>query len=262
METLDTSGKTQLYTGINDITRIIAMPIADSIKKDLKKASDKEYAKQTAYFFKTGKGQYGEGDIFIGVRTPDIGAIVRAYYKDADMTDIDTLISSPIHEERASGAAILVQKFTSKKATDSEKKKYFDYYIKNGDRFNNWDLVDLTAPKIAGGYLLDKDRKILYTLAAAKSIWKRRISIVCTYTFIKKGDIDDTFNLSEILFSSPEDLMHKAVGWMLRETGKIDMKRLKAFIIKHYEKIPRTALRYAIEKFPENERKKFLKGEF
>jgi 3-methyladenine DNA glycosylase AlkD len=235
---------------------------ADIIRKELEKAADSGYAEQAAYFFKTGKGQYGEGDIFIGVRTPDLKAIIKANHTAATMDDIDELLSSPVHEHRAAAASILVHKYTSRKATEKEKKSYFDYYIRNGDRFNNWDLVDLSAPKIAGHYLLDKDRGILYTLAKARSMWKRRISIVSTHTFIKSGDIDDTFKLSCILFPSGEDLMHKAVGWMLRETGKIDMKRLKKFIIEHYESIPRTALRYAIEKFPENERKKFLKGEF
>jgi 3-methyladenine DNA glycosylase AlkD len=238
------------------------MSVADNVKKELKKASNKEYAKQAAYFFKTGEGQYGEGDIFIGVRVPDAKAIIKKYHKDAEMKDIDILVASPIHEERMAGVSILVHKFSDKKKSEAEKKTYFDYYIKNGDRFNNWDLVDLSAPKIAGKYLLERDRKVLYTLAKSTSIWRRRIAIICTHTFIKNGDIDETFKLSELLFSSPEDLMHKAIGWMLRETGKIDMKRLKAFIIKNYEKIPRTTLRYAIEKFPENERKKFLKGEF
>jgi 3-methyladenine DNA glycosylase AlkD len=234
-------------------------PSLDGLRRELSDAANPEYAKTAAWFFKTGKGEYGEGDVFIGVRVPAIRAIVKGYM-GLSLDDIGRLVRSEIHEERLSGMLLLVMKYKSKKATDTERKVLYDYYIDHADRINNWDLVDLSAPSIAGDYLFSRDRSILKKLARSKCLWERRISIIATQEFIRRGDFSTTLEIAALLLGDTHDLIHKAVGWMLREVGKRDMKTEESFLAKHYRKMPRTMLRYAIEKFPEKKRKRYLEG--
>ena len=194
-------------------------------------------------FFKTGKGEYGEGDRFIGVVVPNIRLVAKEF-KDASFTTVKELLASPWHEMRLCGLLILVQQ--SRKEVSRE---VFDFYLSVTDRINNWDLVDLTAPQIVGGYLLDKPRDVLYCLAESPLLWDNRIAIVSTVTFIRRGDLEDTYQLATKMMGHPHDLMHKAIGWMLREAGKKDSERLYAYVEAHRLEMPRTMLRYAIEKF-------------
>ena len=194
-------------------------------------------------FFKTGKGEYGEGDRFIGVVVPNIRLVAKEF-KDASFTTIKELLASPWHEMRLCGLLILVQQ--SRKEVSRE---VFDFYLSVTDRINNWDLVDLTAPQIVGGYLLDKPRDVLYRLAESPLLWDNRIAIVSTVTFIRRGDLEDTYQLATKMMGHPHDLMHKAIGWMLREAGKKDSERLYDYVEAHRLEMPRTMLRYAIEKF-------------
>jgi 3-methyladenine DNA glycosylase AlkD len=224
--------------------------------KDLQKLSSPEKAKIYQRFFKTGKGEYGEGDVFIGLTMPDQRSIAKKY-QDLSLPKIQQLLKSKIHEYRMSGLMILVNKY--KKASEEEKANIFNFYIKNTKRINNWDLVDVTCPRIVGNFLLNKDKKILYELSRSKNLWERRIAIISTMAFIDKKQFEDALAISEILLPDKHDLIHKAVGWMLREVGKKDENTLKKFLRQHYDQLPRTTLRYAIEKFPETERKKWLK---
>lgn len=194
-------------------------------------------------FFKTGKGEYGEGDRFIGVVVPNIRLVAKEF-KDASFTTIKELLASPWHEMRLCGLLILVQQ--SRKEVSRE---VFDFYLSVTDRINNWDLVDLTAPQIVGGYLLDKPRDVLYRLAESPLLWDNRIAIVSTVTFIRRGDLEDTYQLATKMMGHPHDLMHKAIGWMLREAGKKDSERLYDYVEAQRLEMPRTMLRYAIEKF-------------
>lgn len=194
-------------------------------------------------FFKTGKGEYGEGDRFIGVVVPNIRLVAKEF-KDASFTTVKELLASPWHEMRLCGLLILVQQ--SRKEVSRE---VFDFYLSVTDRINNWDLVDLTAPQIVGGYLLDKPRDVLYRLAESPLLWDNRIAIVSTVTFIRRGDLEDTYQLATKMMGHPHDLMHKAIGWMLREAGKKDSERLYDYVEAHRLEMPRTMLRYAIEKF-------------
>ena len=194
-------------------------------------------------FFKTGKGEYGEGDRFIGVVVPNIRLVAKEF-KDASFTTIKELLASPWHEMRLCGLLILVQQ--SRKEVSRE---VFDFYLSVTDRINNWDLVDLTAPQIVGGYLLDKPRDVLYRLAESPLLWDNRIAIVSTVTFIRRGDLEDTYQLATKMMGHPHELMHKAIGWMLREAGKKDSERLYDYVEAHRLEMPRTMLRYAIEKF-------------
>lgn len=206
-------------------------------------------------FFKTGKGQYGEGDIFLGVVVPDTRAIAKAH-KNATLDTAVSLLASGLHEARLCGLLILVQKFG--KAEENIRKEIFDLYLSHTSRINNWDLVDLTAPHIVGGYLSDKPRDILYRLARSPLLWDNRIAIVSTLTFIRANDLDETFALAEMLMGHPHDLMRKATGWMLREAGKKDPRRLYSFVEERRAVMPRTMLRYAIEKFSDRERKHLM----
>ena len=194
-------------------------------------------------FFKTGKGEYGEGDRFIGVVVPNIRLVAKEF-KDASFTTVKELLASPWHEMRLCGLLILVQQ--SRKEVSRE---VFNFYLSVTDRINNWDLVDLTAPQIVGGYLLDKPRDVLYRLAESPLLWDNRIAIVSTVTFIRRGDLEDTYQLATKMMAHPHDLMHKAIGWMLREAGKKDSERLYDYVEAHRLEMPRTMLRYAIEKF-------------
>ncbi len=221
------------------------------IEGDLKKIENNEKAKILCRFFKTGKGEYGEGDIFLGIKVPDQRLIAKKNI-DASYHELQNLLNSKIHECRLTALLILVEKFKK------EGEKVFAFYLKNLKNINNWDLVDLSCPKIVGNYLFDKDRSLLYNLAKSNDLWKKRVAIVSTYFFIKQNDFKDTLEISKILLSDKHDLIHKAVGWMLREVGKKDKKILNIFLEKEYYNIHRTTLRYAIEKFEEKERKYFL----
>ncbi len=208
-------------------------------------------------FFKTGKGEYGEGDIFYGIKVPVQRKIAKRF-KDLSLSEIRTLLSSKIHEERLIASLILVEKFS--KADEEERKKLFYFYMKYRKWINNWDIVDLTAPKIVGRYLLNSEKKVLYSLAKSKNLWERRIAVISTFEFIRNNQFEDVLKISELLLNDKHDLIHKAVGWMLREVGKRNFQVEENFLISNYKKMPRTMLRYAIEKFPEKKRKKFLEG--
>lgn len=227
------------------------------IKKEIKKQANPKQAVILQRFFKTAKGEYGEGDIFYGIKVPDQRSIAKQF-KDLAFEDLKLLIHSKVHEERLIAAFILVDKY--KFGDEKNKKAVFDFYLKNRRGINNWDLVDLSAPKIVGEYLLDKEKDVLYKFARSKDLWEKRIAILSTLTFIRNHFFNDTLNISEILLNDRHDLIHKAVGWMLREVGNRDMQTEEEFLRKHYKKMPRTMLRYAIEKFPEKKRKDYLEG--
>ena len=239
------------------LVREITRKIMNKIKKELKKFADPEKAKILQRFFKTGKGEYGEGDIFIGVTVPNIRKVTKKFV-DTETQRIASLLKSKIHEERLCAVLMLVEKFQA--GDMAERKQIYNIYLKNAKYINNWDLVDLSAPKIVGVYLLDHDRKILYKLAKSKNLWERRIAVLATFTFIREKQFDDALKISKMLLQDKHDLMHKAVGWMLREIGKRDMKVEEKFLKQYYRQMPRTMLRYAIEKFPEDLRQRYLKG--
>ena len=229
---------------------------AEFILGKLQSVGTPEKAAHLQKFFKTGSGQYGEGDVFLGVVVPHTRGIAKANLQ-TPLTEISKLLKSKYHEARLCALLILTERF--KKAPEKDHKEIFDFYLKNAPRVNNWDLVDLSCPTVVGEYLLDKGRDILYKLAESECLWEQRISIVATYTFIRKNDFSDTLELSKKLLTHKHDLMHKAVGWMLREVGKRDRKTLTDFLEEYTTKMPRTTLRYAIEHYPEPERQYFLK---
>ena len=228
-----------------------------TILQQLSSIADSALAKHHQGYFKTGKGQYGEGDIFLGIKVPAIRAAVRKTGRIA-LTAVSELLDSPYHEVRFAGFMFLVQDFKMAKTEDA-KREIFDFYMANARKANNWDLVDCSCRDIVGAHLLDKsDRSILYLLAESNNLWEQRIAIVSTWMFIKYDQYDDTLALSEKLMQHPHDLMHKAIGWMLREIGKKDRAVLTVFLAKHHKNMPRTTLRYAIEHYPPNERKKWM----
>lgn len=226
------------------------------LKKTVKKYSNPEKANILQRFFKTGKGEYAEGDIFAGLTVPTSRKIARQF-KSLSYNDLSKLIKSKIHEERLIALFIIVSKM--KKANEKEKEKIYKFYVKNLKYVNNWDLVDLSSEKIIGEYLLDKDKKLLFELAKG-DLWERRIGVMSTFNFIKKNDYKTTLRLCKLLIKDREDLIHKATGWMLREIGNRDLKIEENFLKQHYKKMPRTMLRYAIEKFPEKKRQAYLLG--
>ena len=232
------------------------MSLSDLISS-LKTSANKEQAKVLQRFFKTGTGEYGEGDIFLGIKVPALRNIARQHL-DLTLDELQQLIISPIHEERMSALMILVIRFP--KGKPEEKEKIYKFYLKNAKNINNWDLVDLSAPQIVGGYLIDKDKKILEKLAVSKNLWEKRISMLASFQFIKEKQFEIALIIVEKLLNDENDLIHKAVGWMLREIGKRDLKAEEDFLKSRYKKMPRTMLRYAIEKFPENKRKAYLLG--
>jgi 3-methyladenine DNA glycosylase AlkD len=234
-----------------------------SIKRVLNSCANKERAKLLQGFFKTGKGQYGEGDVFLGIVVPKLRKISKEFWKTTSLLEIQKLLDSKIHEERLLALFMLVEKYklAKKNIKIDERKKMFEFYLANTSNINNWDLVDLSAPNIVGDYLLEKDRRVLYKLVKSDNLWERRISILSTFAFIREKDFEDSLKIADILLLDKHDLIHKAVGWMLREIGKRDVEVLRGFLKGRYKKMPRTMLRYAIEKFDEKERKKWLKGE-
>lgn len=231
-----------------------------NIKIELQKLGNKERAKLVARYFKTGKGEYGEGDVFIGLTLPQIREVVKKY-RELPLKDVEKLLHNKIHEFRLCALFILIDQF--KKADEKTRKKIYDFYLSNTRWINNWDLVDLSAKYIVGGYLLNKkpERKILYRLAKSKSVWERRIAVLGTFLFIDKNDFRDSLKIAGILLYDTHDLMHKAVGWMLREIGKKDEKVLVDYLSTRYKTMPRTMLRYAIEKFDLSTRARYLHGQ-
>ncbi|MBR9675623.1 DNA alkylation repair protein [Candidatus Woesearchaeota archaeon] len=228
----------------------------EKIVNELEDQSDEERKHSSKWFFKTGPGEYGEGDVFIGLTMPQIRKTAKKY-KETGFEDVKKLISNKVHEYRMTGYLILTYKY--EKADDDLRREIYEFYIKNRNGLNNWDLIDVTTPKIVGLFLLDKDRSILYEFAKSNDLWEKRIAVLSTFTFIKNGEFEDAIKISEILLKDSHDLIHKAVGWMLREIGKKDEKRLTNFLDKYATKMPRTMLRYSIEKFEENKRLYYLK---
>jgi 3-methyladenine DNA glycosylase AlkD len=229
----------------------------EEIQKKLKSLGNEEKAKKHQSFFKTGPGEYGEGDIFIGVTVPELRKLAKEY-KTITLKEVKQLLHSSIHEERLLSLFLLIYQYS--KGDEPEKKRIYELYLKNTKFINNWDLVDSSAGQIVGDFLFDKSKKPLFDLVKSDNLWERRISIISTFYFIKHNQFPDTLKISEILLSDREDLIHKAVGWMLREVGKRDIRTEENFLKKHYKNMPRTMLRYAIEKFPESKRQRYLKG--
>lgn len=232
----------------------------DEIRKELEKYIDIEKAMFLPRFFKTGKGQYGEGDKFIGVTVPNQRKVVQKYYKEVSLGDVVELLNSEVHEHRLTALLLMVKMFEKSK-DDELKKEIYEAYISNTDLVNNWDLVDSSAHKIMGPYLENREKSILYKFAGGKHLWEQRISIMTTLHFIKNDDFEDALEISKILLNHEHDLIHKAVGWMLREIGNRDYQVEYDFLLQYYKEMPRTMLRYSIEKFEQDVRQKFLKGE-
>ena len=226
------------------------------LRSNLNDIKNPEKVQVLQRFFKTGKGQYGEGDIFLGITVPESRKIAIKY-SSLELIDIKSLLQSKIHEERLIALLILVHRYNT---NIEERKNIFYFYLDNTNYINNWDLVDLSSHQIIGDFLKNKDRKILYQLVKSSNLWERRISIISTYAFIRNNNFEDTLKISEILLNDEHDLIQKAVGWMLREVGNRNMNIEEEFLKKHYKSMPRTMLRYAIEKFPENKRRKYLNG--
>lgn len=230
---------------------------ASDVKNALQRIANPEKALLLQGFFKTGEGQYGEGDLFLGITVPQQRTISKTF-KELPLTEIETLLHEPFHECRLTALIILVNRFKKTK-TDADRKLIVDLYLRNTAYINNWDLVDLSACYILGEYLLDKDRSLIYRLAESDSLWEQRIAVLTTFTFIRNEDFADNLLIAEMLLNHKHDLMHKAIGWMLREIGKRNKSILVDFLMQYSIQMPRTMLRYAIEKFPEEERQYFLK---
>ncbi|WP_280646164.1 MULTISPECIES: DNA alkylation repair protein [unclassified Dysgonomonas] len=229
---------------------------AKDIQKELETYSTPEKKEYLPYFFKTGKGQYGEGDKFLGVVVPDTRKVAKKH-KSISFDELTKLLDNEYHECRLCALLILVERF--KKAKEDERKDIYDFYLSKTDRINNWDLVDLSAKDIVGEYLVDKERSDLYRLAESSLLWDQRIAVIATFAFIRRNDHKDILALSEKLLNHKHDLMHKAIGWMLRETGKKDMEALTGFLDKYHKVMPRTMLRYSIEKLSADERAHYMK---
>lgn len=232
------------------------MSIRD-LTRELGRTADPKRARASAWFFKTGKGQYGEGDRFAGITVPVLRKIVSRY-SGLSFKEIEQLLASPIHEYRLAGFEILVAQYEA--GDEARRCQIFDFYLRHTRSANNWDLVDASAPYIVGEHLKTRSRRLLDSLARSKSIWERRIAIVSTLALIRTGDLEDTFRIAVQLLSDKHDLIHKAIGWMLRETGKVSPAKLRLFLKTNYSELPRTTLRYAIERFPVRERRRMLAG--
>jgi len=228
-----------------------------NLQKELRKKKNPEQAKLLQRFFKTGPGEYGQGDIFLGLTVPQVRKLSKKY-KTLSLKEVKKVLTSKIHEERLAALLILIEIF--EKGDENKRKQIVDFYLEHTKYINNWDLVDVSAHKIIGVYLKNKNRKILYKLAKSKSLWEKRIAIISTFSFISENDFSDTLKISKILLKDKHDLIHKAVGWALREVGKRSQADEEKFLKKYYKKMPRTMLRYAIERFEEKKRKKYLLG--
>ncbi|MEA1929789.1 MAG: DNA alkylation repair protein [Patescibacteria group bacterium] len=231
------------------------MLTANAVIKELEKLSTPERAKASAWYFKTGKGQYGYGDIFWGITVPNERKVAKRH-KDLPFAEIKKLLRHKVHECRFTGLLILVTQY--KAGDKAEQKRIAKFYLTHRQQVNNWDLVDSSAPYILGPHLLDKDRSMLYRLVRSKNLWDRRIAVISTFAFIRDGDYEDSLKLAKLLLEDKHDLIHKAVGWTLREVGKKSLEAEEGFLKKHASIMPRTMLRYAIEKFPEKKRKSYL----
>jgi 3-methyladenine DNA glycosylase AlkD len=229
--------------------------MSQQVREDLLKAADTDHAEKLQSFFKTGEGEYGEGDVFHGVRVPYQRKTAKKH-RDIPITEAIKLLHSKFHEERLTALFILTQKY--QRGDEKTHEQIVKLYLANTHWINNWDLVDSSAHKILGDWLKDKPRDILYHLARSNNLWERRISIISTFAFINQGDLDDAIALAEILIDDNHDLIHKATGWVLREVGKRNQERLFSFLDKHIHDMPRTMLRYSIEKLEENKRKYYL----
>jgi 3-methyladenine DNA glycosylase AlkD len=231
--------------------------VLEAITRDLNALADPDKARILSRFFKTGKGQYGEGDIFLGIPVPQ-QRIIAKRHRDLALADLRELLSSSVHEHRLVSLLVLIARY--RREDGPGRKQVFDFYLRNTARINNWDLVDLSAQHILGDYLLDKDRAVIYRLAEAANLWERRMAIMSTFAFIRKGQFEDTFNIAARLLYDKHDLIHKATGWMLREIGKRDLEAEEEFLLKYFKEMPRTMLRYAIERFEDKKRKFYLRG--
>ncbi|CAK7048558.1 MAG: hypothetical protein PARBA_01690 [Parabacteroides sp.] len=231
---------------------------ADFILSELRSVGSAEKAVHLSRFFKTASGQYGEGDLFLGVVVPQTRSIAKEN-KTAPLEELQKLLDSPWHEARLCALLILVLRYKDRKTTQEDRDNIYRFYLKNTHRCNNWDLVDLSCRDIVGEYLVDKDRSPLYRLAESDNLWEQRIAVVSTWAFIRRSDFTDILTLAEYFITHKHDLMHKAVGWMLREVGKRDRDTLTDFLERFATRLPRTSLRYAIEHYPEDQRQYFLK---
>jgi len=229
----------------------------EALRRELRALADPTKAAVLQRFFKTGPGEYAEGDQFLGVKVPSLRALVKRY-RELSTASVLELLGSPLHEERLLALLLLVQRF--QRANEQERRSIYRTYLVNTAYINNWDLVDSSAEHIVGAWLCDKSRRPLHTLARSTSVWERRVSILATFHFIKQYEFDETLAIATQLLDDGHDLIHKAVGWMLREVGKRDRKAEEAFLLQHYRQMPRTMLRYAIEKFPEQRRRRYLAG--
>src|SRR5918997_2621729 len=232
---------------------------AADVRKELKSMADPDKAAILQRFFKTRPGQYGEGDIFIGVMVPQSRQVTKKF-SQLPLGEVRTLLYSRIHEERLVALLILVWRYSSALSSIEEKEEIVKFYLDNIKQVNNWDLVDLSAPNILGAHLIYRDRRLLYRLARSENVWERRIAILATYPFIRNGDFSDTLKIAEMLLHDRHDLIHKAAGWMLREVGKRDAASEEAFLEKHFSVMPRTMLRYAIERLSESKRRRYKKN--
>jgi 3-methyladenine DNA glycosylase AlkD len=229
------------------------------LERDLAAVADPERAANLAWFFKTGKGQYGEGDRFLGITVP-VQRRIALRYRTLQLKDIGRLLASRFHEHRFAALEILVAQY--ERAGEEEREQIVDFYLAHTSRINNWDLVDGSAPYIIGEHLRRRPRDLLDQLAVSDSLWERRISIVSTLALIENGEIKDTFRIARKLLADEHDLIHKAAGWALRECGRVSRPALVKFVAREYQRMPRTALRYAIEHFSKDERKRMLAGDF
>ncbi len=229
-----------------------------ALRDKVRLLADKKQAEILSRFFKAGPGEYGEGDIFLGIKVPVTRRLAREA-RDLSFRDLESLLASPLHEERLLALLILVHQF--QKGEEDRRRDIFLFFLKQTHRINNWDLVDLSAPHILGAYLYDQDKRIPRRLVRSKDLWERRLAVLASLYFIRRNIFTETFQMAEMLLGDPQDLIHKAVGWMLREVGKRDLIAAEGFLRTHYQKMPRTMLRYAIERFPEERRQAYLKGQ-
>jgi 3-methyladenine DNA glycosylase AlkD len=232
--------------------------VTDSITKRLKEMGSPEQAAVSQRFFKTGPGEYGQGDIFFGIKVPVLRKLAKKF-PDLPLKDVNKTLRSKYHEQRLLALFIMVDQFS--RGDQKKKKSIYGLYLKNSGFINNWDLVDASAHRIVGPYLMDRSRAPLYELAQSEILWERRIAMMSTFHYIKNDDFTDALKIAAMLLGDTEDLIHKAVGWMLREIGKRRLPSEEIFLKKYYQQMPRTMLRYAIEKFPEPKRKRYLKGQ-
>jgi 3-methyladenine DNA glycosylase AlkD len=230
----------------------------ETLRSKLRTMADPEKAKALQRFFKTGPGEYGEGDVFLGIQVPALRKLAKEN-PDLDEVALQVLLRSSIHEERMLSLLILIQQYV--RGTDQEREKLYGFYLANTAFINNWDLVDVSAEHVVGHFLMKGSKRLLYQLAKSSSLWERRIAILATFHFIKQHEFSDTLKIAAILLSDKEDLIQKAMGWMLREVGKRDLEVEEHFLRERYQKMPRTMLRYAIERFPAEKRNKYLKGQ-